>query len=143
MDYSIVKSVPIRIGRISLTEKGFVIFDFKDDTMINSEDTDEMRAVVEELTELSPKPMIVLTGDRMGTTKEAREKPLKTDPDLSLCEAIVIRSLPTRIAGMFFYKIYSPEHPYKFFSNQSEAFEWAEKIYNEHLQSQTQETSVS
>lgn len=125
MEYKIVKTVPIRVGQISLTNDDIIVFDIGDDQMINYDDTQEMRAVVTEITQGIPKPMVVITGERVGSTKEAREADLNKKPNLSLCEAVVITSFPTRIAGKFFYNIYSPPHPWKFFSNEEDAYDWA------------------
>ncbi|MBL4625491.1 MAG: hypothetical protein JKY42_10180 [Flavobacteriales bacterium] len=120
------RAISTRVADIFIREDGILQFTFKDDIIIDAEDVVAMSGAVEELTQKVKHPMLVVTGERNGTTRASRNMSLKNtkERDYSLAEGIVINSFPTRIAANFFYKIYSPDHPYQMFKTEEEAVDW-------------------
>lgn len=131
MDESIlIKSVDVRVSKISLRSDGIIQHDFKNEVIVDVDDIEEIVGVLKELTGGKKHPMLVITGDRNTNTAEARQlsvKKLKEDSYAS-AEAIVINSLPTRIAANFFFQIYKPKFPHKNFRSKKKAEAWLKKF---------------
>lgn len=103
---------------------------FKDDIILDVEDIDDILNAVKTLSKGEKKLMLVITGERNDTTPEARKISFKNlkENQLALAEALVINSLPTRIAVGFFYKVYNPSHPVKTFKTEEKALEWLNSL---------------
>ena len=126
MTTSLTIEINIRVAKIKLRKDNVIELKFKNDFLLDAEDVYEIYKAVKELCYGSNKILIVITGDRNGSTREARKLTMAMSSDNSFlsAEAVVINSLPTRIAANFFYKIYKPKHPNKIFKTQDEAEKW-------------------
>lgn len=130
--YQIVTTKQLRFCKMEKRNDSIIQYTFDNDITI---DVDDIHALVDALAELTQgvkHGMLVISGDRNSTTKEAimeSMKKLKSE-NYAFAEAIVITSLPTRIAANFFYKIYSPVHPYKTFKDIDSAEKWLKSFLN-------------
>jgi len=114
---------------IEFTDDGILRFGFFDDLLIDVDDIKEIASVVQSMVDGKDVPMLIVTGERVGTTRAARNYSLKEERDYSVAEAIIITSLPTRIAAKFYYTIYSPNHPYQIFDTEEEGVAWLKENF--------------
>lgn len=123
MSLTELNKVNLPFGSIAYTKEGIVVIDFNDDIELQIEDTETIANAVISLTGKKLSPTLILTGERNSITPEARDHELKKF-NLSLADAIVVTSLPTRIMTMFFIKFNPPNHPYKIFGDKEQAIQW-------------------
>lgn len=123
MSLTEINKVELPFGSIAYTVEGIVVIDFNDDIELQIEDTETIASTVISLTGKRLSPTLILTGERNSITPEARDHELRKY-NLSLADAIVVTSLPTRIMTMFFIKFNPPNHPYKIFADKEQAIQW-------------------
>lgn len=126
---TIIKAIETSVSLIQLRDDGIVQHNMKDDVVVDVKDIEQIIEALSIICKDGKYPMLILTGRRNGSTREARKLSIRelTNNYYALAEAVVISDLPTRIAGNFFYKIYKPKHPHKFFKTQTEAEKWLKK----------------
>lgn len=103
-----------------------------DEALLDVDDINCMIIKITDFVEPGKKyPLLAIPGERVDVTREARTYSIRKRMTYALAEAMVIRSLPVRIAATFYYKFYAPLHPYKFFPNETEAVEWLNQMRKE------------
>lgn len=96
-----------------------------DDKFIDLDDRKSIVAALEDLYSGEKMSVVIETGERMDISKDAKYFDLESRIDrLVDREALVINSLPTRIAARFYYKLRKAPFPVKTFDNVEEAMEW-------------------
>ena len=123
---AILKKREDRVIEYSLTE----------DYILDVDDINQLVDAVRELCLDEKHAMLVVTTDNNGSTREARNTSFERmkQKDHAISEAVVIKSLPTRMAADFFYKIYKPHHPYKFFKTKEKAEAWTKLQVQKYLE---------
>lgn len=112
-------------GRILTTE-------LLEDVVIEIEDVNENYHIVMDIINADPAKekkyvSLVITAQHNSITKEAREDANKAEKyKYCLAQAIVIKSLATRLLGNFFIRFARPTCPQKLFQNREDALEWLE-----------------
>ena len=127
-----VEKVDLGFTSIGLLSNDFLIYDFKDDIIIDRADVDLM---IKEHTLLSkgvPRFVIVKTGQRMSITPEGRAfDSLDFRKNITRAEALIVNNIATRIGANFYYLIQRPPYPVKSFTNLDQGFSWLEKLRQE------------
>lgn len=96
-----------------------------DDKFIDLDDRKSIVAALEELHSGEKMSVVIETGERVDISKDARYYDLESRIDrLVERQAVVINSLPTRIATRFYYKLRKAPFPVKTFGDVEEATEW-------------------
>ena len=98
--------------------------------MLDAQDIYEINYASNELCDGDKLPHLIVTGLRMSVTKEGRsadimEARLKN----TLCEAIVINNLATRMAARLYYKFNPVPFEVKHFKTENEALQWLRVNY--------------
>lgn len=135
-DSSILEERLISCGSLKKRTNKVIEYTFKEDYILDVDDIVELANTVTELCNGVKHGMLVHTAHHNGTTVEARKMSMKQlkKNDNAIAEALIIKSLPTRIAADFFYRIYRPSHPCKFFKTKEKAEQWLlqqVEIYNQ------------
>lgn len=120
--------IETRVCTILQREDGIVTMRFKDDVEIGKSDIDEM---INTRGELSPGKVkiLIVTGIRASITKEARQYNKEAHREANTqAEALVVRSLPTRIAVNFYYRIRRTSYPVKIFRDEVSALKWLKSL---------------
>lgn len=118
--------VDIKIAQVMLRGDDIVQINFEDDIIVDVQDVINIDEAVDQVSSGIKRKLLVVTGKRNDSTMEARKMTavVQRKNDRAVAEALVVTSFPTRIALNFFYKIYTPSHPYKTFKTIHEAEDW-------------------
>lgn len=122
----ILDVVELSCATLKKREDRVIEYMLTEDYILDVEDIHQLVDAVRDLCSEEKHGMLVITTENNGSTREARNTSFERmkQHDHAIAEAVVIKSLPTRIAADFFYKIYKPYHPYKFFKTKEKAEVW-------------------
>jgi hypothetical protein len=128
--FDIENIVEVRIATIELRPDKIIQLNIKDDVTLDVADIEEFNAAINNFTKGKPHPILVITGERNGSTRAATKMSMKLlkDENYALAEALVITSFSTRISANFFFKVFKPKFPYKNFKSKGEAEEWLKRF---------------
>ncbi len=108
-----------------LDDEGIMVLKFKNDVFLELEDviqlTDDCETVAGEV----PRPLLIITGDRLGVSKEGRSIDIsERRKKNTLAEAMVIDNLATRLTAKIYKKFNPPPIEAQHFKTEEEAREW-------------------
>jgi len=116
---------------VGITKEGILELRFKlNEYEVDVKDQDEMQAAVIKLTNDSKDRyhILVIPGMYGGVTPEARNKEMFQNKNYSNHKSIsiVVRNLPQRILGKFYYqfKKHKPTFPFQLFATEELALNW-------------------
>lgn len=120
-----LKTIDVRIGTVTLRDDGIIHCKLSDDQLCEVKDRLEIISALEALYSGYRVPVVLEMGERVDVTQEARKMDLddRINKILSL-RALVITSLPSRIAARFYYKLRRIPFPVKTFSHVDDAVAW-------------------
>ena len=120
--------IVVNMGEVMLREDGIIHIVLKDDFVVELSDRMELVAAIERLCNGTKRPLLIETGDRMDVSNEAKQFDMdKRINKMVFIEALVITSLPTRIAARFYYKLRKVNFKVKTFARKEEALEWLQQ----------------
>ncbi len=123
---NVEKAIEARIATIILRKDGIIQQNIKDDVVLDVADVHEINDAKSKLTNNKKSLVLIITGERNGSTVAARKlgaEQLRHRDDV-IAGALVINSFPTRIAANFYYKVYQPNYPHKNFRSKKKAEAW-------------------
>lgn len=125
-DQKILEEVQLNCATLRKRNDRIIEYLLQEEHILDVEDIKLIVEVVNDMCSEQKHAMMVITTAHNGTTREARIESFERmkQHDHAIAEAVVIKSLPTRLAADFFYKIYKPSHPCKFFKSKMKAEEW-------------------
>jgi len=132
--YEILGEVELSCASLKKRSDGIIEYTLTEDYILDLDDIKKIASNVHNFCDGKKHGMLVITTNHNGSTREARAESFESmkKKDDAIAEAIVISSLPTRIAADFFYKIYKPSHPCKFFKTKEKAEKWLFKMVSEY-----------
>lgn len=101
-----------------------------DDVELSIEDVISQRKAYSELVKGNPHVILVIAGQHLSATKEAREYAAMNPVPGRMAEAIIIKSMSVRILGNVFINFHKPAVPTKMFNKEEDALEWLNKFLN-------------
>lgn len=124
-----IRKLETSISILSINEEGIGIMYFKDRiTMDIPEQMEHLKGIIE-LTENLPTPFVIMAGEHVIITKDAKENASFLEDKSPVCaSAIVVSNLAYRLLADFFIKMQKPKIPYKTFTNKEKAFEWCKQF---------------
>ena len=103
---------------------------FDDDVILEPADIIEINVACSELCNKQKLPHLVVTGLRMSVTPEARAVDIiDSRVENTLCEALIINNLATRMAARLYYKFNKVPFEVKHFKTENDALQWIRVNY--------------
>ena len=124
-----IKKIQFPFGTLSEMSNGFLIYHFQEDITLGENDISAMITAHRELSNGTPRYVLVETAARMNTTPAARKLDNTADRRaITKAEAIIVNNIATRIATKFYYSVMPPPYPYKIFKTTLEGYRWLSKM---------------
>ncbi len=130
-----------RTANISFDGK-VLITELLEDVTIEIEDVNDnyhivMDIVNKDLTKKKKYVSLVITAMHNSITREAREDANKPEKyENCIAQAIIVKSLATRLLGNFFIRFARPTCPQKIFQNREDGLEWLDLQWEQAMRGQ-------
>jgi len=117
-------NIPLRTCDVSRKDNMIVIY-FKNDITLEVEDINNIHIATTQLCNGECLPYLVIPGIRMSVSKEGRQVNIMEQRSKNtLCEAMVINNLATRLAARLYYRFNKTPFPVRHFETEQMAIKW-------------------
>jgi hypothetical protein len=124
----IINSTQIKAGTISLRSDGIMLYEIKEDYMVDVQDLKDINQAVGKIGNGGKYPNLIMMGNYTNITNEATEYSTSDENNVyTLADAFVLKSLHQKLLANLYLKINRPKIPTRFFENTVDAVEWLKK----------------